>query len=623
MKKVFIILLFFSLSSTCFAYERILDFDSKIDISRDGKLTVTETITVRAEGDKIKRGIYRDFPTIYKLKGGFQKYVPFDVIKVTKNDIDEPYFTQSTKSGVRLYIGKQDIFLKQGVYTYSITYSTENQLFFFDEFDEIYWNVTGNEWAFTIENVNAMVTYEGNTLDDVIKYGGYTGIKGSRQQDFNTENDHAGNLVFKTLKKLTPGEGFTIYVDFPKGYVNEPLRTESLRKFVYDNRSIFIISAGFLVVLLLNTFFWFEVGKDPERGVIVPRFTPPDNLAPAAVRFVYKMGYDERVFSAALVSMAVKGALIIEESDDKKIKIIKSSVLKDLSKPEKKLYELLFEKGSEISFSSSSDLINLRKSVGKFKSALGMEFEKNYFNSNKRYLLPGAIMSVFTIIYAGINTPETFGTVFLVVWTSLWTVGVLGILTKVYKSYKYFIEKNEFKYLIQGIFMSVFAIPFLAGEVFGITMLIKMASVYFTAVLAGHIVSGFFFYKWMKAPTKLGQKTINIIEGFKEFLMRVEKDRLLTLYKCEQLPDIFEKFLPYAIALEVEDKWAEKIEQILKQSNIKYESGGWYRGEGVSASFGSLSELSGSLSDAVASASSSASSGGSGGSSGGGGGGGW
>lgn len=622
MKKT-LLMMFLFLSLNCAAYERIIEFDSKIDLFRDGRLFVTEDITVQAEGNKIKRGIYRDFPTVYNLSGGFKKYVPFNVVKVSRNGNPEPYFTKSITNGVRLYIGNQNRFLKTGVYKYSITYSTDNQLLFFDKFDEIYWNVTGNNWAFTIEKASATVTYEGRTFDDIIKYGGYTGIKGSREQNFSVEQDNQGNLTFTSAKKLSPGEGFTVYLDFPKGYVNAPLKSESMRKFVKDNNSVFIVAGGFIVTLLLNIFFWIQVGRDPEKGVVIPRFNPPDNLAPAGVRFIYKMGYDEKALSAAIVSMAVKGAVIIEEVYDKKIKLVKSSSPDKLSSPEKKLYESLFEKSSEMSFVSGTDMIQIRKSISKFKSSLKTEFEKNYFNSNKRYLLPGIVISIFTIFYSGLNTPETFGTIFLTFWTSAWTIGVLKILNNIYKSFIDFKEKNQLKALLSGIFMSVFAIPFLAGEVFGVTMLVKITSFYFITFLLLHMATGFYFYKWMKAPTMLGQKTIALIEGFREFLTRVEKNRLETLYKNEELPGIFEKFLPYAIALDVEDKWAEKIQEILSKTDIRYDSSGWYRGSSISFSSGSLGSLSGALTDAVTSASSSASSGGgSGGSSGGGGGGG-
>ena len=85
--------------------EVITRFDARIEAGADGVLTVVETIQVVAEGNKIKRGIFRDFPTRFKDNHGRFRSVSFDVISVRRNDEDETYRLKKSKDGVRLYIG--------------------------------------------------------------------------------------------------------------------------------------------------------------------------------------------------------------------------------------------------------------------------------------------------------------------------------------------------------------------------------------------------------------------------------------------------------------------------------------------------------------------------------------
>jgi len=135
--------------------ERILRFKSHIRIQTDGSMTVTETITVYAAGQQIKRGIYRDFPTKYKDRFGNTVRVGFEVMSVFRKGRPEAFHLKKTANGIRVYMGKKNKMVRTGVHAYTLTYRTDRQLGYFDEFDELYWNVTGNGWSFSIEKVQA------------------------------------------------------------------------------------------------------------------------------------------------------------------------------------------------------------------------------------------------------------------------------------------------------------------------------------------------------------------------------------------------------------------------------------------------------------------------------------
>ena len=149
--------------------ERIKSYISDITVQTDGTLLVRETITVHAAGNQIKRGIFRDFPTVYPGPLGLKEKTGFELLEVLRDGVPEPYFTESMANGVRLYIGNENIYLPEDDYTYTIVYESDRQIRFDQDFDELYWNVTGNGWAFTIERAEARVTLAGGCGD----FGGH------------------------------------------------------------------------------------------------------------------------------------------------------------------------------------------------------------------------------------------------------------------------------------------------------------------------------------------------------------------------------------------------------------------------------------------------------------------
>jgi len=165
-----------------FQHEHILSYNSLIQVKKNSILVVEETIEAYAAGDQIKRGIYRDFPTKYKRENGRDVVVGFEVIAVTKNGQKEPYHVKNHANGKRVYIGHPDHYLKKGKYTYVLTYETTRQLGFFEDHDELYWNVTGNDWDFVIDKASASVRLPEAVPASRITAEAYTGSFGSKER---------------------------------------------------------------------------------------------------------------------------------------------------------------------------------------------------------------------------------------------------------------------------------------------------------------------------------------------------------------------------------------------------------------------------------------------------------
>ena len=162
--------------------ERIVQFRSDIVVAPSGAVTVTETIDVIATGNQIKRGILRDFPTTYKGRHGETVTVGFEVLEVRRDGNAETFKTERRANGVRLRIGNKDVFIEHGKHRYTIVYRTNRQIGFFEDFDELYWNVTGSDWTFAIERALATLTLPGGA--EVLNWAAYTGRPGEGGEDF-------------------------------------------------------------------------------------------------------------------------------------------------------------------------------------------------------------------------------------------------------------------------------------------------------------------------------------------------------------------------------------------------------------------------------------------------------
>jgi len=608
--------------------ERILSFKSHIRIQTDGSMTVTETITVYAAGQQIKRGIYRDFPTRYKDRFGNSVRVGFEVMSVARNGQPEAFHVKKIGNGIRVYMGRKNRMVGTGNHTYTLTYRTNRQLGYFDEFDELYWNVTGNGWSFSIEQVQAVV--ELPPYADVLEVSAYTGPKGARGQDVTVNRDDLGNLHFVTTQPLRPWEGLTIAVSWPKGFVARPAFTDKVGYFYGDNPATLAAVLGMIILMAYYLWGWFKIGRDPAKGPIIPLFSPPEGFTPGAVRFVTRMGFDHKSFASAVVNMAVKGFLNIEENQDEFTlsKTGASDAL--LSRGEKRIAKHLFQGADRITLETANHR-NIGKAIDAFKKSLKIDFEKRYFQRNSKWLIPGGVISLLTLVCMVVSAPEIGAAVFMLVWLSIWTGACFALVLTTIRAWKTAFSSNGSGSLIKKlspIGITLFTLPFLGFEFFGMWAFSSLASPVAVVALLLIILINFIFYHLMKAPTIYGRGIMDQIEGFKLYLSVAEKQGLDMRNPPEKTPQLFEKLLPYALALDVENQWSEQFAHVLAQGGMRSDyspswySGGHWHSLGTS---GMANRLGSSFSSAISSSSSapgSRSGGGGGGSSGGGGGGG-
>ncbi len=605
------------------AGEVIDSFHSHIEVLRNGDLFVTETIRVTSAQDKIRHGIYRDFPELYRGPWGLREKRSFEVLSVTRDGGPEPYVVEKHEAGTRLRIGEKRTILSPGSHRFVLRYRTNRQLATFPSHDELYWNVTGNEWEFPIlESRAEVVLPEGIPLTGL---EGYLGPAGSKERPV------AGPEPANTLsagRVLPPGEGFTIVATWAAGSL-DPVAYPSVSATLLKDNPLLLAGLGLLLAMLgWHLFVWIRVGRDPAPGLVIPRFEPPPGWSPAAVRMLSRMGFDNTCFSAAVMGLAVKKRISIGGTRKKPVlHRIEEPPQEALEEEEQALFHALLGKRESLELVQKN---HRTVSAGRaaLYSALKAVLAKSHYRTNLRYWIPGFLLGIAAVglLLLGSPKPEEAG--FMVLWLSIWTLGTGALVSAVISGFR---GGDWWATLPKALF----AIPFVIGWLAGVAFLLHSAGLFVCGAFVVGAIVNLLFFNWNKAPTEKGRKILDHIDGFRHYLGVAEEDRLRGFEGPQKTPELFEKFLPYAHALDVEQAWSRQFSSILAAASASSGDGtpyrpGFYTGshtgfDGAMAAAALGGALSSALTSASASPGSSGSGGGgsSGGGGGGGGGGGW
>ncbi len=643
MKRLFaalgFICLFLTMAVGARAEEIFTAYHSAIDVAKSGLLTVTETITANVEGNQIRRGIYRDFPLTFTDSRGRTVKVDFKLLSVERDGAEEPYRTEGISGGIRIYTGDKDVFLPRGEHTFQFTYETARQIRFFDHHDELYWNVTGTEWAFPIEEASATVTLPAGARPEALDV--FTGRHGATDKNARALED-GDRLVFTTTRRLEANEGLTIAVKMPKGSIDPPSVSQERVWWFYDNLPPILAIAGFAITALYYSRMWLKVGRDPARGVIVPRWDAPDGISPALVNYIDNKGFSGQgwtALSAAALNLAVDGYVILKDFKNSLV-ITRTAKTKPPSLPtgEAAVLSAVQRNGGELTIDKENGPA-VQKAGADFRSAMESEHRGKYYNANTVYVVGGVVLSFLflaAIFLFGNLDEESIGFVIVPVAAAIFVMIFIVVFSHIFR------RQDS----LAGRILSVLVVGF-AGF-FGISIILGMGAVFFFDALEAHqlplligvggivLVNMLFFYL-MGAPTPLGSKMMDGIDGLRQYLTLAEKERMNMAGAPEMSPQHFEKLLPYAVALGVEKPWSQTFDRWLlaAAAGAAAYQPAWYHGNAFAAgSFGDrmggfagsmASTMTASLPPPPSSSSSGFSSGGgfSGGGGGGGGGGGW
>ncbi len=571
MKKLFFLILLITSSFSLFSQsERVLSFHSDINVDVSSEITVTETIRIYATGTIFKRGITRTIPIERIDSLGKKNKLEYEILSVQKDGKVSKFHTQKEHSEITIFVGEKDVYLNEGEYDYTITYRMSGQIGYFDNFDEIYWNVNGFKWDLPFNQVSCKITLPAG--GKIIQNSCYTGSYGSDSTNCSSTFLFENSIRF-SAENVSAGENLTIAVGFEKGVVRQPPPPPPPTFFQKFGA---LILSGLISFSLLfyYGFTWLKFGIDPVKPTVVPQFDVPEKMTPASVGMIDKQRYYGDLITGSIINLAVNGYIKIEEDVEKYIfGLFKSKryiihKIKEgtgmINNEEKVLLTNLFSDKSTLLLEGKYDS-KVESAVIAFKTSL-----KKQHNS---------------LIYQGLNL-------------KFWVIPILMI----------------FSYVFLFIFL---AKRFFEGENDGKVFLL---------FLIFNIVFFLVYQYLIRKPTVEKLRLKSLLEGFKMYLGAAEEKQIAHFNPPDLTPEIFEKLLPYALVFGAEDVWGEKFQNLIDKSLIdqNYQPA-WYAGN--IANFSTFnhslnSSLSHSISSSATPPSSSGSGSGGGGFSGGGGGGG-
>ena len=542
--------------------ERIISYVSDVTVDRNSSLHVVETIRVEAEGQNIRHGIYRDFPTRYERDGRTIR-VGFEVESVQLDGQPVHYARESLPNGVRIKVGSADSEVSRGEHVYVIRYTTTRQLGFFPTYDELYWNATGTDWMFPIDSAEAHIH-----LPQPVSFGQrsfYTGPQGSTASDAEVVLENPGEIVVRTTRPLGPHAGLTVAVRWPKGVVSPPPPPSAFTQWMEDHGGLAAAILGLLALAGFYYYAWKRAGRGPVPGTVVPLFQPPDGMSAPAVRYLRRMGFDNRVFASAIVESGVKGKIKLVEHQEglifksNKTRIEKTADGGDMDPPVRNMLSSLFRSSDSLEM-DKANYKDFQAAKSSLEDGLAETYKGRYFLTNKGWAWAGLALMLAMMALVGAvlfsvdpdSEPGSPGVAWLALGLLLVALGVAPRGAKAGAA--------------GWVAIAICALAGLGGLffLFG-TLAVASGSGQTLAILSPLlalplVISAFW---WMAAPTREGRTVMDQIAGFERYLSVTEENRLEVLHPPEKTPELFERFLPYAIALGVENRWAERFAGVL------------------------------------------------------------
>ncbi len=563
------------------AAEKITNFDVHIDVQKNGDLIITETIDLISEGYEIQRGIFRELPRTYKFMGVTQDY-EYDLISISRDGQPENYSRQTNGNAIVWRIGNRNIFLKDGPHKYEIKYRVADQIRHHYDGDvpvkdEVYWNATGSYWAFPIEKARVKLSFPQGV--NILEQQAYTGGFGNSGSNY-TARQNRYDIVYETSRPLNVREGITVAASVEPG-VLDPMSEARRRELNWIRTGgPILLGIGGLGLLFYYLTMWTKVGRDPAKPPVFPRYAPPEGYSAAAVHHIHNKGFRKMdALTSTLMSLSMKDVLDIHATKKKTTltSMLANRETAGLLKDERKLLDIFYgDRDGKIVMDKKTDT-SFYKKVGRFTKYIRKHYGDAYHRSNAGWGLLGMAISLGIVIYV-MNQP------------------------------------------------------------------VSKSGPLFLLILAGIAAMNILFFILLRAPTQKGAQISSEIDGFKLYLETAEKDRINTANPLGDRPpamtvELYERFLPYAVALGVEKPWTKQFEDTLPLEAKNYEPS-YAHGSLVDGQMGSPFKMSDALATAMtagvaaaAPVSQSSSSGGfssgssgggfSGGGGGGGGGGGW
>ena len=558
----------------------IRSLDSTITVFTSGSVEVREQLTLVTTGTTISRMLSQD---VREVRQG-ARATPSWRVQHASIDGKPASWRMSSPSPSRLMldIGTE---VAPGLHTLDLTFITDRFVMTGAGRADLTWDAT-SAWNAPVAQTVVFIAPPPGAQRSLSGAGGSLQNDIGRIGSVKALEDMDGGVTIREDRPLAAGERLVVHAAWTGGFVHVPTAGMRADWFVRDWGGVVM---GLLGLLLLAGYFqsaWSTVGRDPPRTAIIPRFDPPASMSPAAVRYVRRMSFDGTGFAANLLDLGARGVLTVTQDHDTTVLRRTDTPLDVLPPDERVMAECMFAGAREALTVTQYEQPGLRSTREALRTYLSTHCRASYFGLHRNETLTGVGISFFTAILAGMAQATTragaLAYLSLLVWLSVWSAAVAFAWSSLVKTWKAPQASTRVAptSLLGVLTMDLAtasqkkvqqadastALLFSAFWVVGAGMFFRVATVPVAILVIAMAILDVVYGHLMPSWTPRGRQVADEADGFALYLTIAEKDRMQWMHPPAKTPELLERYLPYALALGVQQEWAEQFRETVEHS---------------------------------------------------------
>ena len=553
---------------------------STVTVFTSGSLEVREQLTLVTTGETISRTLVQD---VREVRRGSRATPSWRVQRVSVDGNQVTWRLSSpSPSRLMLDIGNE---VAPGLHTLDLTFITDRFVVVDTTRADLSWDATG-AWNAPVAQAVVVIVPPPGAERALSGAGASLQNAVGRIGSMPAVEDMDSHLTIRSDRQLTVGEHLVVHAAWLGGFVRVPTGGMRIDWFVRDWGGVVM---GLLGLLVLAGYFqsaWAAVGKDPPPEVIIPRFVPPEGMSPAAVRYVRHMAFDGTAFAANLLDMGSHGAVTVTRERDTTVLHRTVAPVATLPPDEQVMADCLFGASQGALTITQYAQPVLRAAQATLRAYLDEHYRTEYFGLHRRETLVGIGISFVTAVVAGMaqatTRASTLAYLFLLAWLSIWSAGVAFVWSSLVKTWKTppvadpVTPTSFLGALTIGMATSSqkkaqranasMAVYFSGFWFVGAGMFFRVATVPVAVLVVAMAALDVVYGRLMPSWTLRGRQTVDEADGFALYLKVAEKPRMHWFNPPEKTPELLERYLPYALALGVQQEWAEQFRDMVNRS---------------------------------------------------------
>lgn len=553
---------------------------STVAVFASGSLEVREQLTLVTTGGSISRILVQDARDV---RGGSHATPSWRVQRASIDGNPVSWHMRSpSPSQLILDVGEGVV---PGLHTLDLTFITDRFVVADASRADLAWDATG-AWNAPVAQAVVVIAPPLGAERSLAGAGASLQNAAGRIGSMPAIVGMDGDLTMRADRPLTAGERLVVHAAWPGGFVHLPTGSMRVDWFVRDWGGVVM---GLLGLLVLAGYFqsaWNAVGRDPPQTAIIARFDPPEGLSPAAVRYIRRMAFDGTGFAANLLDMGSRGVMTVTQELGTTVLRRTGTSPETLPLDEQVMAEYLFgNNGGTLTVTQRAQPA-LKAAQAALKKHLDTHCRTQYFGLHRYETLVGVGVSFVTAILAGMAQATTRASALaylsLLSWLSVWSAAVAFLWSSLVRTWKtrpapHPVRPTSFLGALtigmaateekkaQSASTSM-AVCFSGFWFVGAGMFFRVATVPVAVLVVAMAVLDIVYGRLMPSWTLRGRQAVDEADGFALYLKVAEKQHMHWLHPPEKTPELLERYLPYALALGVQQEWAEQFRETVERS---------------------------------------------------------